>query len=349
MREAVVGQGADPEPRSGNAVPKQLLGLDFSCAPSRRKPLTLAWGQRLHAVVKLERVEELPTLAQLEALIAPDTTGPLASGFLMGCDFPFGLPRPFVEALAAHGPGDLPALLARQIVAPAPTPDTEHLAVVSVSATPRSEAQRLSLALHRHCIDRAGFQRLVDTWGEASERGWQGDRAPGSKLIHRVCDRAVPGLSSTSPLQTRYVPVGKMYFEGLHRLLAAHLTLPGLHAGRPDAIALEAYPGLLSGDILGRRSYKSDAKADATTTHDRLIARMDLVDALEQGRSRLGLRLKLSPAQRDHLVADPKGDRLDAVLCLMQAAWAHQRLSEGDTRCGLPEAMDPVEGWILTA
>jgi len=331
-------------------APGQLLGLDFSCAPSPRKPLTLAWGQRIHAVVKLERVEELPTLAQLEALIAPDTTGPLASGFLMGCDFPFGLPRPFVEALAAHGPGELPALMARPLVAaPSPTshpeaPDTAH-----AGAAPHSEAQRLTLALHQHCMDRAGFQRLVDTWGEASERGWQGDRPPGSKLIHRVCDRAVPGLSSTSPLQTRYVPVGKMYFEGLQRLLAAGLTLPGLHAGRPDALALEAYPGLISGEILGRRSYKSDAKADATATHDRLIARMDLVDALEQGRSRLGLRLKLSPAQRDHLVADPKGDRLDAVLCLMQAAWAHQRLSEGDTRCGLPEAMDPVEGWILTA
>ena len=46
---------------------------------------------------------------------------------------------------------------------------------------------------------------------------------------------------------------------------------------------------------------------------------------------------------------DPKGDRLDAVLCLMQAAWAQRQREQGDTRWGLPADMDPVEGWILSA
>ncbi|WP_290871189.1 DUF429 domain-containing protein [Aquabacterium sp.] len=314
-----------------------LLGLDFTSAPSARKPLTLAFGRRAGAVLRLDRVDELATHAELEALIATGHIGPLQGGFVMGCDFPFGLPRPFVEALTQHGPGVLPTLL------------RAPLDSASQANPCHSEAQRLSQALHTHCGDRAGFQRLVDGWGSDAEHGWQPDRPPGSKLIHRVCDRAVPGLSSTSPLQTRYVPVGKMYFEGLSRLLAAGLTLPGLHPGRPDAIALEAYPGLLAGEVLGKRSYKSDAKADTAATHNRLIARMDLVDALEQGRTRLGLRLKLSPAQRDHLVADAKGDRLDAVLCLLQAAWAQRRFEEGDARFGLPEGVDPVEGWILTA
>lgn len=315
-----------------SALPSTLLGLDFSCAPSPRKPLTLAWGRRVGPVVKLDRVDALPTLAQLEALLAPhEGHSALAQGFVMACDFPFGLPRPFVQALAEHGPGELPARL-------------------NTPLDGGSEAQRLVTALRAHCADRAGFQRLVDGWGVS----WHTERTPGSKLLHRVADQAMPGISSTSPLQTRYVPVGKMYFEGLSRLLAARLTLPGLHdtdallhAGqrRAQAIALEAYPGLLAHELLGRRSYKSDT----SPTPERLIARMDLVDALEQGRTRLGLRLKLTPAQRDQLVADPKGDQLDAALCLMQAAWAHLRREEGDTRWGLPALVDPVEGWILTA
>jgi Protein of unknown function (DUF429) len=314
-------------------TPVTLLGLDFSCAPSKRKPLTLAWGRRLGQVVKLDRVDELPTLAQLDELIAPGASASarhpdLAHGFVMGCDFPFGLPRGFVDALSLHGPGNLPA----------------HL--VDLHDTAKGQAaDRLIQSLHQHCVDRAGFQALVDGWGQS----WQTDRPAGSKLTHRVTDRAVPGISSTSPLQTRYVPVGKMYFEGLHRLVAADLTLPGLRTGRADAIALEAYPGLLAGELLGKRSYKSDAQA----SHDRLIARMDLVDALEQGRTRLGLRLKLSPAQRDQLVADPKGDRLDAALCLLQAAWAQAMQSEqtapSAANWGLPAHIDPVEGWILTA
>lgn len=303
-----------------------LLGLDFSSAPSKRKPLTLAWGQRAGQVVRLDRVDELPTMAALEALLAPDACArhpALSSGFVMGCDFPFGLPRPFVDALATHGPGDIPQGLAAL--------QNPHIAATD----------KLIQTLHAHCLDRAGFQQLIDDWG----RHWHTDRPPGSKLIHRVTDRAVPGLSSTSPLQTRYVPVGKMYFEGLHRLVQANLTLPGLRLGRPDAIALEAYPGLLAGELLGRRSYKSEADA----TPERLIARMDLVDALEQGRTRLGLRLKLRPAQRDHLVADPKGDRLDAVLCLLQAAWAQLQSERGAPNWGLPDNVDPVEGWILSA
>jgi hypothetical protein len=213
------------------------------------------------------------------------------------------------------------------------------------TAQPR-QADRLIQALRRHCTDRAGFQQLIDGWGDT----WQAERGKAGKLLHRLTDGAVPGISSTSPLQTRYVPVGKMYFEGMARLVAADLTLPGLRQGRPDAIALEAYPGLLSGEILGRRSYKSDAgRSDAPKDHDRLIARMDLVDALEQGRTRLGLRLKLTPAQRDQLVSDPKGDRLDAALCLMQVAWAHWRHEQGDAHWGLPPEVDAVEGWILTA
>lgn len=311
-------------------MPATLLGLDFSCAPSPRKPLTLAWGRRVGDVVKLDRVDALTSLDQLDALLAAPARGTLlASGFVMACDLPLGLPRPFVEALSQQGPADLPA----------------HLSgiLVDLADTTPAPCERLIEALHHHCGDRAGFQRLIDGWGQT----WHTDRPAGGKLLHRHTDTAVPGITSTSPLQTRYVPVGKMYFEGLVRLVRAGLHLPGLRhrTARPEAIALEAYPGLLSGEILGRRSYKSEADAQP----ERLIARMDLVDALEQGRTRLGLRLKLSPGQRDGLVADPKGDRLDAALCLVQAAWAHREAERGAPCWGLPPQVDPIEGWILTA
>jgi predicted RNase H-like nuclease len=73
------------------------------------------------------------------------------------------------------------------------------------------------------------------------------------------------------------------------------------------------------------------------------------VHALEMGQTRLGLRLKLSHAQRDALVDDASGDSLDAVLCLLQAAWAQQRQEEGDALYGLPPGFDGLEGWIVTA
>jgi hypothetical protein len=139
-------------------------------------------------------------------------------------------------------------------------------------------------------------------------------------------------------------PVAYMLHAAIPLLLEAGVHIPGLHAGDPERVALEAYPGLLARELIGRRSYKSDEKAKQTA--DRLIARKDLLTALEQGRTRLGLRLKLTHAQRDALAEDASGDSLDAVLCLVQAAWAARH---GAPHYGLPQDLDPLEGWIVSA
>jgi len=164
-------------------------------------------------------------------------------------------------------------------------------------------------------------------------------RPAGAKFAHRACD--APAGSSPS-MKWVNPPVAYMLHAGVPLLIDAGLHLPALHAGDPQRVALEAYPGLLARELIGSRSYKSDDKRKHTA--ERLIARKDLVDALEQGRTRLALRLRLSHAQRDELVADASGDRLDAVLCMLQAAWAAGRPGHG-----VPEGVDPLEGWIATA
>jgi hypothetical protein len=266
----------------------QLIGVDFTSAPTRRKPITVARGRLDGALLRLEGVDALADFSAFEAVLA--RAGPWCGGF----DFPFGLPREFVDSLRLG-----------------------------------ETADAVAAEVHRRCPTRMALRALVDAWG--------GGRPPGRRLVHRRTDTALPGVTSTSPLQTRYVPVGFMYYEGLARLVRAGVTIPRLRRGDPRRVAVEAYPGLLAHELVGARSYKNHAGAD------RLIARKDIVEALEQGRTRLGLRLKLSHALRDHLVDDAAGDRLDAVLCLVQAGWAAQR-PDG----GLPRDVDPVEGWIVS-
>jgi hypothetical protein len=166
-------------------------------------------------------------------------------------------------------------------------------------------------------------------------------RPAGGKFAHRRFDK----LAGSSP-SMKWVnpPVAYMLHAAVPLLLEAGVHIPGLHEGDPQRVALEGYPGLLARELIGRRSYKSDEKAKQTA--DRLIARKDLLNALEQGRTRLGLRLKLTHAQHDVLVEDASGDSLDAVLCLVQAAWAAQH---GAPRYGLPDDLDPLEGWIVSA
>lgn len=169
-------------------------------------------------------------------------------------------------------------------------------------------------------------------------------RPAGRKFAHRATDN--PAGSSPS-MKWVNPPVAYMLHAGVPALVRAGVHLPGLHEGDTRRVALEAYPGLLAREILGARSYKSDDKAKQTA--DRLIARKDLVTALEHGQTRLNLRLKVTHAQRDTLIDDASGDALDAVLCLIQAAWALAQHDQGAPLYGLPPAMDPLEGWIITS
>lgn len=197
---------------------------------------------------------------------------------------------------------------------------------------------------HYACLSRAQIRDLFAAFCDA--------RPVGGKFAHRATD--IPAGSSPS-MKWVNPPVAFMLHVGVPLLLDAGVCLPGLHTGDPqdvDAtgrarrVALEAYPGLLAREVLGNRSYKSDDKVKQTP--ERLIARKDLITALEHGQTRLGLRLKLTHAQRDVLVDDASGDSLDAVLCLFQAAWAQARQHEGAVGYGLPQSIDPLEGWIVT-
>jgi hypothetical protein len=193
---------------------------------------------------------------------------------------------------------------------------------------------------HYATLSREGIRSTFQAFCDA--------RPAGGKFAHRATD--APAGSSPS-MKWVNPPVAFMLHAGLPRILASGAHLPGLRAGDTTRVALEAYPGLIAKAVLGRRSYKSDETAKQTP--ERLIARKDLVHALEMGEAKLGekplgLRLKLSHAQRDALVADAKGDALDAALCMLQAAWALQQHQTGHPCYGLPP-FDPLEGWIVGA
>lgn len=171
-------------------------------------------------------------------------------------------------------------------------------------------------------------------------------RPAGGKFAHRATDRwagSSPSMKWVNP------PVAWMMHAGVPPLIACGACLPGLHAGndragRPGRIALEAYPGLLARELLGRASYKSDDRRQQT--EPRRARRAQLLDALQAGRTRLALRLATSAGLRTQLIEDGRGDALDAALCLVQAAWGWQR---GAPDYGLPMPVDPLEGWIVTA
>ncbi len=268
----------------------QLAGVDFTSAPSRRKPITVAFGKVADdgSLVVLETIVEHVDFRSFSEWLR--TPGPWLAAF----DFPFGLPRELVESLG----------------------------------WPR---QWLPLMHHYTGLSRA---EIVATF-----RAWCAARPAGGKFAHRGCDAgsgASPSMKWVNP------PVAFMLHAGIGLLLEAGVHLPRLHDGDRQRVALEGYPGLIARELIGRRSYKSDTRSKHTP--ERRAARAELVAGLEHGRSRLGLRLSLTDAQRSALVDDGSADRLDAALCMMQAAWA-----AGQAGYGLPDVVDLLEGWIVGA
>jgi hypothetical protein len=269
--------------------PYRILGLDFTSAPRRAKPITVAHGVLdASGCLCIEQVEALTDFAAFEAVL--QRPGPWLGGF----DFPFGLPREAVTDLA------LP---------------------------PRWDA------LVRHCasLGKPGFRALLDGHRQA--------RPMGNRYAHRATDQPA---GSHSPLKLVNPPVGLMFLEGAPRLLAAGCDVPGLHAGDPTRVALEAYPGLLARQLIGRTSYKSDDRARQTPA--RRAAREQLLAQLLQAEQAKRPVLQVSPALHQRMLEDGSGDVLDAVLCALQAASvAHL------PRYGMPAQTDAVEGWIIGA
>lgn len=266
-----------------------FLGVDFSSAPSRAKPITVALARKESASAL--RVVELRALDSLEAFeTLVHTAGPWVGGF----DFPFGLPRELV--LAQGWPTDWEALI-------------RHYAAHS-----RAELRERFVAF---CAARAA----------------------GAKFAHRATDR--PAGSSAS-MKWVNPPVAWMLHAGAPRLLAAGVDIPGLRRGDPGRVALEAYPGLLARAIT-RAPYKSDDRARQDRGREQ--ARGVIVKALASGHHPLGLTVRFSHGLRHAAQTDPRGDWLDAVLCAVQAAWGY---AQGPSY-GFPSAVDPVEGWIVSA
>jgi hypothetical protein len=71
----------------------KIYGVDFTCAPRRAKPITVAVGVLTSSTLQVEKIEKLESFAQFEQFLA--RPGPWVGGF----DFPFALPQELVRDL----------------------------------------------------------------------------------------------------------------------------------------------------------------------------------------------------------------------------------------------------------
>lgn len=266
-------------------IARKLLGIDFTSAPSARKPITCAHCTLEAGVLRVERVQLLTSFEQFELLL--HTEGP----WLAACDFPFGQPRQLITAL------DWPLEWEGYV---------RHIAALGLP----------------------GFEATLARYREG--------RAPGDRHHLRICDRLAGAIS---PMMLYRIPVGKMFFQGAPRLLAAGVSIMPCHVTESDRVVVEGYPALVARYLVGKSGYKSDERKKQT--EERRALRQKMVDGVREGRllERYGVLVEMEEVLAHELVEDGSGDRLDAVLCAVQAAWLCE------TKGGVLEG-DELEGWI---
>src|SRR5204862_6338936 len=126
-------RGAAAAARSDRAHDNRVMllaGIDFSCNPSRKKPITVATGRLEGSRLALDGVAELTTLAAFETWLR--SPGPWLGAF----DFPFGLPRAFVDA---HAFG--------------------------------TTAAEVITSVRSRCATRKSLRAFIDAWGNAQPAG----------------------------------------------------------------------------------------------------------------------------------------------------------------------------------
>ncbi len=269
-----------------------VYGVDFTSAPTKRKPITCARCRFERGTLHVEGVEALENFDAFETFLKGE--GPWIAGF----DFPFGQPW---------------ALLSDPVI-DLPTDWEDYVEVI-----------------HRWGVD--GWEDRV--------AAFRAKQPVGFKERERITDSLA---RSRSPMKFYNPPVAKMFWHGAKYLRDAEVSVEPCRP-LPDVsrVAVEAYPALVARRFAG--SYKSDTLSKQTEA--RTEQRTLIVQGLQSARFEREWELRVELDSEDDLIADASGDRLDAVLCAIQAGWAYTQRARG---YGIPTARHPVirtEGWIV--
>ncbi len=291
----------------------KVIGVDFSSAPQKNKPIIIAVGVLEFSNLSLKSNKKLfvnlKSFHELESLCEFNKFLKNKQSWVGGFDLPFSMPRILIEKYSWP-------IYWEKFVRFYCSREREYL---------------------RGCF-----------------KAWCDSRPVGNKFAWRITDIAAgssPAMRWTNP------PVAWMMHAGLLKMLEANLFFPS-HSYPFSAhniysklfkkescenffkVALEAYPGFTARKITNK-SYKSDDKKKQNL--ERLNSRKLILSALVKDEVEFELNFSASKKMKETIVNDGKGDFLDAVICMLQAANSILK-----PNFGLSKSVDPLEGWITS-
>ena len=169
-------------------------------------------------------------------------------------------------------------------------------------------------------------------------------RAEGDREHLRQTDRLTGAIS---PMKVYGVPVGKMFFEGAPRMLAAGFSIQPCHPTADPRVVMEVYPAVAARKLIGKYSYKSDTKQKQTSEmqgyRQKILDKLNHLefDKILENPLAIDFSVDINQTLVEQAIGDASGDTLDAILATVQAASAARKPD-----FGIPQSCDRLEGWI---
>ncbi|AFY71499.1 hypothetical protein Pse7367_3256 [Thalassoporum mexicanum PCC 7367] len=281
--------------------PLRILGVDFTSSPRVAKPIVVSNCQLKNAQLTYLGMDEYTDWQGFEAFLAQ------SGAWVVGMDFPMGMPRRLIEALGWGKNWQ------------------EYVQLVAGMSRDEFVATLDQYRLNQPMGDKE-HRRYADVLAGAI--------SPMKLYVVPVGKMFYEGVKRLWRSQI-YIP--PFYFDWVDQAF----EISGTKAIE-QRVALETYPALAVRRWLGRTSYKNDNKRKQTeamrSAREEVMRRLrspDLVDIY-------GVSLVIEDQAAAEIVSDGSGDQLDALICAIQAAWA-----VGQPNYGIPENCDRLEGWIV--
>jgi len=303
-----------------------IYGIDFSSSPSPKASRAKDAKWMYLASCKLEgNCLTVTSLTPLNGKKADDYTElktllSLDGPWVAGIDVPFGMPIECVEYF-------------QWILAEDPEQNwTKYVERVRQMKTRKEFKKKIGDWRHPTKLKK---QKSVDVPTDEKE----------SVRKYRLIDRLI---KSQSPMNCVRPAVGSMFFEACGLLSANAASIPPVRLmNEEDRQIVETYPRMVVDRLLEEsKEYKeADGLEDV---REQIVKRLS-----DSGESSLiqqwyGLTVAMDENTANECVADKAGDKIDSVLCAVQAAWASRQ-----DRFGIPQFNSSVlngivalEGWV---
>ncbi len=290
-----------------------VIGVDFSSAPKKNKPIIIATGllkptlsnlsNRKSFLVSLDDFVELDDLSKFEDFLIR------SKSWVGGFDLPFGMPRSLIENF--HWPISWNKF---------------------VNFFCNSNKAYLKDCFKMWCDSRPPGQKFA--WRKTdkiakSSPAMRWTNPPVAWMMHSGILRMV-NAGILFPAHCYPISSEEIY----KKVLEQSFTLQSFK------IALETYPAITA-RIITKNSYKSDNKRKQNLT--RFNCRKAILFGLMRDEVGLNIKLSVSEKMSQIILKDGKGDFLDSTICMLQAASLIQKKD-----FGIPTDVDPLEGWIFS-